>query len=192
MLVGASPTLVGQEVTLRPARESDKTARLACPRSAEAIRMYGGDYRHVEPVTAEEVERWFLHYSSSPQSWVVEVEGRCIGNAQLERLSEANRSARYAAGLFDASTWGSGYGTELTRLVLKHAFEDLHLHRVDLLVLEYNLRAIACYKKCGFAQEGVLRDSALVAGEWHSDLQMSVLEHEYRAASRNWFPREAG
>jgi [ribosomal protein S5]-alanine N-acetyltransferase len=148
--------------------------------------MYGGDDQHLRPVTAEEVERWYQHHASSPRSWVVEVEGRCIGSARLDDFDDANHRASYAAGLFDPTTWGRGYGTELTRLILRHAFEDLHLHRVDLIVLEYNHRAIACYRKCGFVQEGVLRESAMVAGEWHSDLQMSILEHEYRAVSGEW------
>lgn len=148
--------------------------------------MYGGDYRNLQPVTPEEVERWYQHYAASPLCWVVEVAGRCIGNARLDSFDQASRSARYAAGLFEPAVWGRGYGTELTRLILRHAFEDMHLHRVDLVVLEYNQRAIACYRKCGFVQEGVLRESALVAGEWHSDLQMSILEHEYRAVSCGW------
>jgi RimJ/RimL family protein N-acetyltransferase len=148
--------------------------------------MYGGDYRDLQPVTPQEVERWYQTYSSSPLSWVVEAGGRCIGNARLHDLNHEHRSARYAAGLFDTALWGRGYGTELTRLILRHAFEDMRLHRVDLIVLDYNLRAIACYKKCGLVEEGVLRESALVAGAWQSDLQMSILEHEYRDISTGW------
>lgn len=64
--------------------------------------------------------------------------------------------------------------------------EQLGLHRVDLRVLAYNHRAIACYEKCGFVREGVEREGALVAGEWHGDVMMSILEAEYRAASREW------
>lgn len=181
-----SPTLVGPRVTLRAARETDKADRLAYPRSAEAVRLYGGDYRNLQPVTPEEVERWYQHHASSSLAWVVQVDGRCIGSARLDDFDDTSRSARYAAGLFDPSMWGRGYGTELTRLVLRHAFEDLRLHRVDLVVLDYNLRAIACWRKCGFVAEGTLRDSALVAGEWHSDIVMSILEHEYRALSHGW------
>lgn len=74
----------------------------------------------------------------------------------------------------------------MTRLVLRYAFEDLGLHRVDLRVLEYNDRAIAVYEKCGFVREGVERESANVAGKWHSDLIMGILEHEYRALVSTW------
>lgn len=53
-------------------------------------------------------------------------------------------------------------------------------------MLEYNGWAIACYEKCGFVREGIERESALVAGEWHSDVIMGILEHEYREASVRW------
>jgi [ribosomal protein S5]-alanine N-acetyltransferase len=176
-----SPMLTGAHVILRAPREGDKADRLACPRSAEAVHMYGGDYRNLKPVTIEEVEEWYEWHSSDPLRWMIEAEGRCIGNARLTILDGDNRRARYAIGLFDTTTWNRGHGTEATRLVLRYAFEKLHLHRVDLVVLEYNHRAIACYKKCGFVQEGVARETTLVAGHWHNDVIMSILEDEYRA-----------
>ena len=148
--------------------------------------MYGGDYRNLKPVTIEEVEEWYEWHSSDPLRWMIEAEGRCIGNARLTILDEENRRARYAIGLFDTTTWNRGYGTEATRLVLRYAFEKLHLHRVDLVVLEYNHRAIAFYKKCGFVQEGVARETTLVAGHWHNDVIMSILEDEYRALVPGW------
>jgi hypothetical protein len=76
-----APMLTGTRVILRAPRESDKADRLACPRSAEAVRMYGGDY---------------------------------------------------------------------------------------------------------FVQEGVARETRLVAGHWHNDVIMRLLENEYRAVSSDW------
>jgi len=62
---------------------------------------------------------------------------------------------------------------------LKHAFEDLKLHRIDLKVLEYNKRGIRCYEKCGFKIDGILRESAYIEGKYHSDIIMSILENEF-------------
>lgn len=100
--------------------------------------------------------------------------------ARLHSLDPVNRRARYAVGLFDRAAWGHGLGTEATRLVLAFGFETLYLHRIDLRVPAYNERAIAAYRRSGFVIEGVERESVLVAGEWHSDVIMSILEHEYR------------
>jgi len=35
-------------------------------------------------------------------------------------------------------------------------------------------------RKCGFVEEGLERDSALIGAEWHSDVLMGILEQEYR------------
>jgi RimJ/RimL family protein N-acetyltransferase len=119
------------------------------------------------------------------------VEGRCIGAARLHTLDAENRRARYAIGIFDPSAWGRGFGTHATRLILQFAFEELSLHRVDLRVLAYNLRAIACYKRCGFRQEGVEREGAWVGDTWYDDVMMSILEQEYRQLRESWAAQES-
>jgi [ribosomal protein S5]-alanine N-acetyltransferase len=69
-------------------------------------------------------------------------------------------------------------------LALSHAFRPGGLHRVDLRVLEENGRAIRCYEKCGFVIEGREREGARIAGEWKTDVLMSVLEQEWRGSTQ--------
>lgn len=175
--------LTGRHVILRPPRPSDKEDRLRSGQPPELVKMYGGDYRNTSPLTLEGVTRWYERLERDPLAWVIEVDGKAVGHCRLNSFDEDNRSARYAIGIFDPTRWGKGFGTEATRLVLRHAFEDLQLHRVDLRVLSYNRRAIASFKKCGFVEEGRERDSAPVAGEWHTDVRMSILEHDYASPS---------
>lgn len=137
-------------------------------------------------LTREEVETWYDRVTRDPLCWMVEFEGRCIGSTQLHRLSEHNRSSRYAIALFDTSVWNGGIGTEVTKLILWYAFTSLELHRIDLHVLESNRRAIRAYEKCGFHHEGVLRESARIEGQWESDVVMGNLERDCRVASATW------
>jgi len=44
---------------------------------------------------------------------------------------------------------------------------------------EYNTRAIACFKKCGFVIEGNEREGALIENRWETDVIMSILDYEY-------------
>ncbi len=62
--------------------------------------------------------------------------------------------------------------------VLRYAFGTLDLHRVDLKVLDFNLRAIRCYLACGFREEGREREAARVDDRWHDDVIMGILAHE--------------
>ena len=177
------PRLHGKRVTLRRPIVSDIEDRLASGRHAEIIRMYGGDSRNLESYTREDATAWYQAFLTQPLAWVIEHEGKCVGNARLT-VTEADKRARYAIGIFDTSKLGQGLGTEATRLILDYAFKNLGLHRVDLRVLEYNTRAIACYEKCGFVKEGLEREGALVEGKWETDVMMSILEQEYSPPHR--------
>ncbi|MCD1260238.1 GNAT family N-acetyltransferase [Paenibacillus athensensis] len=176
-----SPKIVGTTVTLRQPIEQDIYDYLQCEVKAELEQMYGGDTRNMKPRTLEMAQSYIERIRGNKLNWCVEYEGRSIGEARLT-VNEEDRRARYAVGIFDASCWNQGLGTEITRLVLAYAFEELRLHRVDLRVLEYNTRAIRCYEKCGFVIEGREREGALIEGRFETDVIMSILEQEYRAA----------
>jgi ribosomal-protein-alanine N-acetyltransferase len=177
-------------VLLRPLQPEDQGDRLRVGRDPEYVRLCGGDHRHVRPMTAEQAQGWYERLAAEPYGWAIVVEDRCIGHARLHDLNALDRRVRYAIGIFDPSAWGHGYGTAATRLVLGYAFDVLELHRVDLRVLRYNARAIACYTKCGFQREGIEREGALIAGEWQDDVLMSILEHEYRDLEPGWRQEE--
>ncbi|TMG02737.1 MAG: GNAT family N-acetyltransferase [Chloroflexi bacterium] len=67
------------------------------------------------------------------------------------------------------------------RLVLRYAFEDLELNRVELTTDEDNRRAIRCYEKCGFAREALLRQHRLIDGKFGNTLVMAVLREEWES-----------
>ena len=176
------PLLKGSNIILRARKPEDTEDRVRAGRHQEIVHMYGGDTRAIKPLTREQAEKEFeqpvLPYEAI--RWMIEFEGKCIGGTRLT-LFDTDRKARFAIGIFNITMLSKGLGTEATNLVLEYAFNTLSLHRVELRVLEYNKRAIACYKKCGFVIEGLERDSALVEDKWESDVMMSILEAEYRA-----------
>ena len=50
--------------------------------------------------------------------------------------------------------------------------------RYSFRVLAYNERAIRCYRRCGFVEEGRERQAVLVDGSWHDDVVMGILERD--------------
>jgi RimJ/RimL family protein N-acetyltransferase len=66
-------------------------------------------------------------------------------------------------------------------LLLEIAFEGLGLNRVMLRHVDFNERGHRCYLAAGFVEEGRLRQANFVCGEYHDDVIMSVLAHEYFA-----------
>jgi RimJ/RimL family protein N-acetyltransferase len=60
-------------------------------------------------------------------------------------------------------------------------FDELALHRIDLVVFDFNLAAIACHERAGFAEESRLREARRFGEEYWTLVQMSILEGEWRA-----------
>jgi ribosomal-protein-alanine N-acetyltransferase len=168
----------GNRVLLRQPIDKDVMDYFNVEVSLELVRMYGGNTQKLSVKTMESASNFIKSIKANPYEWCVEFEGRLVGQARLT-VDELDNRARYAIGLFDSAVWSKGLGTEITQLVLHFAFEELRLHRVDLRVLEYNKRAIACYEKCGFVQEGMEREGALIEGKYETDIFMSILDREY-------------
>jgi RimJ/RimL family protein N-acetyltransferase len=70
--------------------------------------------------------------------------------------------------------------------MLRHAFRNLNLHRVELSVLQTNDRAIRFYEKLGFNYEGKKRKARFKQGQYVDLLLYSMLESEY---TEDWQPR---
>jgi RimJ/RimL family protein N-acetyltransferase len=191
-MTGAIPALRAAHVVLRQPEPRDVAAIRRLGRDAEVERMYGHEAEPQAGLTQAQAEAIYRELVSGedPYLWAIEVEGAYVGTAFLHSLEENERRASYAIGIQASRYLGRGFGTEATRLVLIYAFEALKLHRIVVRVLDFNLRAVACYRKCGFVEEGRERECALLDGAWHDDVIMGLLEHEYREASTSWPERE--
>jgi RimJ/RimL family protein N-acetyltransferase len=65
------------------------------------------------------------------------------------------------------------------QLLIDYAFNTLNLHRLELSVYSFNVRAIKCYRKLGFKEEGRSREAFFGHGQYHDILQMGLLEGEW-------------
>jgi RimJ/RimL family protein N-acetyltransferase len=76
--------------------------------------------------------------------------------------------------------WDQGYGTDAIETLLRYVFEELNMNRVYLIADERNTRAIHCYEKIGFRREGLLRQNRHKDGTYTNDVEMSLLQEEWR------------
>ncbi|WP_027633109.1 GNAT family N-acetyltransferase [Clostridium hydrogeniformans] len=75
--------------------------------------------------------------------------------------------------------WGRGYGTDAIKTLLKYLFLSKAAHRAELEVVEFNERAIKCYKNCGFKEEGRKRKRYFSAGVYSDVIIMGIIKEEY-------------
>ena len=79
----------------------------------------------------------------------------------------------------DKAYWSRGLGTDAMLTLLRFGFDEMNLHRIDLVVDADNERAIACYRKCGFIEEGRLRRVRYGRGRYVDQLVMGILQDEF-------------
>ena len=138
-----------------------------------------------EPMSHAKEERWFESYLSRKDDIILAIEvreGDCwvhIGNVGLHRIDWKNRVATLGIVIGEKEYWGKGYGTEAVRTMLRYAFHELGLNRVELETYSFNPRAQRCYERAGFRREGVRRQALYRDGEFHDVITMGILRSEF-------------
>lgn len=138
------------------------------------------------PLTAEQLNVYLQGSNDAEQSGrliykAVDTDsGRTVGHISLGGIDRFNRSARIGKVLIgDRNQTGKGYGQQMIRAMLRIGFGELGLHKITLGVFDFNKPAIRCYERCGFVQEGLLRDARRFKDTYWSLVEMGMLESEW-------------
>ncbi|MFE0017487.1 GNAT family N-acetyltransferase [Mesorhizobium sp. NPDC059054] len=174
------PELRSTRIVLRRPVPQDVETRLDLGRHKQIVEAYGGTFDPVAPFTRSHAEAAIRFITQQDYAWVIDA-GQFIGHVRLHGINMQDKRAALAIGIDDPSCLGKGYGTEAIRLVLSYAFGRI-FHRIGLRVLSNNARAIACYRKCGFVEEGREREAAFVNGAWQDDIIMGLLDREFSSS----------
>ncbi|TFK52498.1 acyl-CoA N-acyltransferase [Heliocybe sulcata] len=75
---------------------------------------------------------------------------------------------------------GTGYGTEVMKSMIRHAFVNLGMHRLSLNVFDGNNKAKVVYEKLGFVEECRVRKKNWVEGQWEDMVVMGMLESDWQ------------
>lgn len=177
--------LSGRLVHLRALEMGDLERCLGWINDPEVTRYLGSAARY--PISRADEEAWLSQavHKTRPPEIVLAIdtldEERHIGTIALSAIDGADRKASLGIMIGEKDCWSRGFGTDAILTLLRFAFGELNLNRVWLEVHEDNQRGIACYRKCGFIEEGRLRQDRYRAGQYVDTLVMGVLAAELRA-----------
>ena len=82
----------------------------------------------------------------------------------------------------DATREGRGYATEGARAVVRYAFDELNLHRVEASYRPTNERSGRVLRKLGFVVEGYARDYLFLNDAWRDGILVSLTNARWRPA----------
>ncbi len=177
--------ICGERVRLRGVERGDLPkfqAWLNDPEVTDGLTIY-------LPLSMIDEEQWLdkaLNLSPEEKPLAIDLDDggswRLIGNSSFFNIEWSNRSAEFGLFIGDKSVWNRGHGTEAVKLLLRHGFETLNLHRIFLRVYSTNPRARRSYEKAGFKLEGTLREAVYRHGRYADIHIMSILRSEWNAA----------
>jgi [ribosomal protein S5]-alanine N-acetyltransferase len=74
---------------------------------------------------------------------------------------------------------GRGFMTKAARALLRHAFLEMGLHRVEAACAPDNERSRRLLERLGFQREGFARAYLLIDGAWQDHLLFAMLERDF-------------
>ncbi len=86
---------------------------------------------------------------------------------------------------------GRGIGSEAHRSLALYLFAHTQVNRIEAVTEITNTAEQRALEKAGFTREGVLRGSTFRHGQWHDQVQYSVLRHEVKLDSAATIPDKA-
>jgi len=145
------------------------------------IDQLGANFRYIN---LETDEQWFDQYmknrSTQIRCAIIDDETlELIGVIYLLEIDFINRHGELSIFIGEMNNQNKGYGSLAVFKMLEHAFFNLNLHKVWIITLEKNIRAIRSYKKCGFVDDGTLRQHVYKNGKYENMKIMSIIKEEF-------------
>lgn len=107
----------------------------------------------------EKVHKWADNYESDTYfHWVIEWKENhdLIGTINLGNVEESCFMSDTCY-MLSPQYWGQGIMTEVLQAVLKYAFDEIELNRVQAEVFDGNVASVHVLTKCGMRFEGIAR-----------------------------------
>lgn len=169
-------------VFIRPPVVDDCEPFLA---AVHASRELHGEWVH-PPVTSLEFNIYLrrVQRADNPGFFVCrEGDGTLLGVINLNHIMRGGMDCAFLGYYAFAGHEGKGYMTEGLGLIMRHAFANLDLHRLEANIQPGNTRSIELVRRCGFRHEGFSPRYMRIGNAW--------CDHErYAITIEEWRPRK--
>ncbi len=176
------PVLTSNHVTLRELRASDAPSLFALLTTEEVSRFISPP-----PTSVDGFERfiaWTLRQrqAGSYVCFAVTLDSTdtAIGIFQLREVEPGFGTGEWGFAIGSAY-WGTGVFLEGAQLMVKFAFEEVGVHRLEARAAVKNGRGNGALRKIGAVQEGLLRKSFQKDGEYLDQALWTILDEDWKA-----------
>jgi RimJ/RimL family protein N-acetyltransferase len=133
------------------------------------------------PLSLEQQNKWFDNHMNDQTNFrfVIETpDDGVVGIATLTDIDWKNRNAMQGIKLKKEAR-GKGIATDAVMAIMRYAFDELGLHRLNGSWFEDNVASQTLYQKCGWTAEGCRREYVFKQGKWKNLVVCGVLAEDY-------------
>jgi len=182
--------LEGKNIILRPL-EAEDLIQMKEWRNSEQLRPNTREFRPLNDVNQLE---WFESLVGSNDIMfaidginksTTRTEGdynfyRLIGCCGLTYIDWKNGNAEISLYIGRKSKKEKLQAVEAMNILLKYGFKELRLHRLYVVVFEYNDKNLELVKECKFKSEGKHIDARYFDGTYHNEMLFYMLEDDFK------------
>jgi ribosomal-protein-alanine N-acetyltransferase len=182
-------TLSGSRVELRPLKAADWEGwRAVRVDSREWLEPWEplGEPGTPDPVADQEAFKarcgaWERqrHFDAAYGFGIFLKKGPFIGEVSLGSVQRGPFQSANVGYWIDEAHAGNGYMPEAVAVVLRYAFEELGLHRVEAAIVPRNARSRRVTEKLGMRDEGTSQRFLQIRGVWEDHVRYAITSEEW-------------
>jgi len=181
----AAATAAGKSVHLRPLARSDAAAFVAAVHASRALHR---PWVH-PPSTIDAFARRFKPARGAANRLLLVAarneDDALVGVLNLSEIIRGPLQQAFLGYYAFAPHSGRGYMKEALRLLLRHAFDSLKLHRIEANIQPANAASLALVRGAGFVREGYSARYLKIGGRWCDHERWAINAEQWKAARGN-------
>jgi ribosomal-protein-alanine N-acetyltransferase len=186
--VERSSTLFGRRVMLRPIVLSDFSAwREVRERCGDWLTKWEPQRLPHQPDVTQDRDAFAVRCSARQRErqlgtgygFGIFADGRFCGEINLSSIQRGPFQNAYVGYWIDEAQAGRGLMPEAVVILARFAFEDLHLHRLQISIIPRNRASRRVVEKLGLRDEGVAARYLEINGVWEDHVRYALTAEEW-------------
>jgi len=107
-----------------------------------------------------------------------------VGAINLSQIFRGGFQNAYLGYFIGEPFAARGYMSEALQLMLRYAFRDLGLHRLEANIQPGNVASVALIQRAGFSREGYSRRYLKISGQWRDHERWAIIAEDYKTRTK--------
>jgi len=188
-------TLFGRRVLLRPLVLSDFAAwQEVRRRNVDWLTKWEAQRVAGQPDVVEDRDAYSVRCSARQRErqlgtgygFGIFVNGEFAGEINLSAVQRGPFQSAYVGYWIDEKHAGHGYMPESVIVLSRFAFDELHLHRIQISIIPRNSASRRVVEKLGIRDEGIAVRYLEINGMWEDHVRYALTSEEWDERGDDW------